>query len=181
MNKLEDLIFVGNNIDVIDSLKSYIENSNLKLKSHGVDAKQKFTKNQRACDIAWIPCNKDNIVNDVLTNFLISTNELKWKLSLSNWQCNIQYTYYHHYNHHYDWHTDVLDNSNPNLKRLITIVYCLTPKINYKGCKLEIKYNDEIFSKKLDIGDYVVFPSDLTHRVTQLITGEREVLVGWYK
>jgi predicted 2-oxoglutarate/Fe(II)-dependent dioxygenase YbiX len=45
---------------------------------------------------------------------------------------------------------------------------------------LEIKYDNEIFSKKLDEGDYVVFPSNLIHRATQLISGEREVLVGWY-
>jgi hypothetical protein len=181
MNKLTDLIFVENNINVIDSLKSYIKNSDLKFKSHHVSTKQTFTENQRSCDIAWIPCNRNNIVNEVLTYFLNSANDVKWKFNLSGWQCNIQYTHYHSYNHHYDWHNDVLDNFNPSLKRLVTIVYCLTSKTNYKGCKLEIKYNDEIFSKKLDMGDYVVFPSDLTHRATQLITGEREVLVGWYK
>jgi len=181
MNKLDDLILVGNNINVINSFQNYIENSKLKFKSHDISTKQNFTKKQRACDIAWITINDNNIIKKVLTDLLISANEIKWKLSLSDWQCNIQYTYYHQYNHHYDWHSDVIDNSNPNLKRLITIVYCLTPKTNYKGCKLEIKHNDEIFSKKLDIGDYVVFPSNLTHRATQLITGEREVLVGWYR
>jgi hypothetical protein len=180
MSDLKNLIFYGNDINQIISIKKYIDDENIKTKLFNARTKQKFIKEQRDCEIVWISKDKKNIISSFLKNLVKNINQDNWKFKLSDWQTNMQYTKYCNFGHHYDWHTDVLDNSDPNLKRLITIIYCLTPKNNYKGCKLEIKYDNEIFSKKLDEGDYVVFPSNLIHRATQLISGEREVLVGWY-
>jgi predicted 2-oxoglutarate/Fe(II)-dependent dioxygenase YbiX len=174
-------VFVGNDISNIELIKNYLTDNNTKTKAFNVLTKQRFVKDQRECQISWIPKDKSNTISSFLENLLKNANNAIWELELSDWQSNIQYTHYSNYNHHYDWHSDVLDSSNSESRRLLTIVYCLTPKTKYKGCKLEIRCDNEVFSKKLDEGDYAVFPSNLIHRATKLIFGDREVLVGWYK
>ncbi|BCU93901.1 MAG: hypothetical protein CM15mV3_1870 [Caudoviricetes sp.] len=54
-------------------------------------------------------------------------------------------------------------------------------KEDYEGGELEIKVLPEETKKyKMDIGDVIVFPSDMWHRVTPIKSGTRVSLVGWY-
>jgi predicted 2-oxoglutarate/Fe(II)-dependent dioxygenase YbiX len=184
MENLKDLIFTGNfkNPELNAAFNFEIESNNLRSFIYDASEEKNFNKKMRRCGISWIPVNKNLLIDKVLTKIVRQVNKEKnWNHNLSDWQCDIQYTYYYNQKDHYDWHSDVLKSKNPLDKRLISVVYCLSSKNDYEGALLEFKRGSEIISMKLDIGDFVVFQSHLIHRVSKLIDGERETLVGWYR
>lgn len=74
---------------------------------------------------------------------------------------------------HYNWHVD----NGPGLStRKLTVIVQLSKPENYTGCELEVSAIDYIPKEQ---GSIIVFPSYTPHRVTKLLTGERNALVVW--
>lgn len=79
----------------------------------------------------------------------------------------------------YEWHTDSNPTNSITSKRFCSTVLLLND--NYDGGELEIIDSDDtkhILEKKK--GNLFIFPSQLKHRVTKLLSGKRYSLVGWF-
>lgn len=84
---------------------------------------------------------------------------------------------------HYDWHEDNtwVPTNGSVFDRKISVVLQLTHKENYAGGRLELDRAPLPDDRFNDIGDLIIFPSFLKHRVTPLTSGVRHSLVTWYQ
>lgn len=87
---------------------------------------------------------------------------------------------------HFGWHPDhkVQAATFYQQVRKLSASLQLTDPIEYQGCELQVRTEEAsgrhiTCSKKK--GDFIVFPSWLSHRVTKLESGQRNSLVLWYK
>ena len=75
---------------------------------------------------------------------------------------------------YFDWHQDM---GSAFSWRKLSIIVQLSDESEYEGGQLEFCGNKCKAPSK--IGDLVVFPSYVSHRVTPITNGERYSLVGW--
>jgi PKHD-type hydroxylase len=80
-------------------------------------------------------------------------------------------------NDHYDWHIDVALLANRRTDLSYTIF--LSDKNEYEGGELAFKTGNQIFTVKGSSGQIVIYPSGLLHKVNQVKSGKRLVIVGW--
>jgi PKHD-type hydroxylase len=80
-------------------------------------------------------------------------------------------------NDHYDWHIDVALLGNKRTDLSYTIF--LSDKDEYEGGELVFKIGNQIFTVKGASGQIVIYPSGLLHKVNQIKSGKRLVLIGW--
>jgi PKHD-type hydroxylase len=80
-------------------------------------------------------------------------------------------------NDHYDWHIDVALLGNKRTDLSYTVF--LSDKDEYEGGELAFKIGNQIFTVKGASGQIVIYPSGLLHKVNQIKSGNRLVLVGW--
>lgn len=69
------------------------------------------------------------------------------------------------------------DAGGVHARRKLTYVVQLSPGTDYQGGDLVFGERGKVAPR--DQGTLVVFPSTLTHVVTPVISGERQVVVGW--
>jgi PKHD-type hydroxylase len=74
---------------------------------------------------------------------------------------------------HYDWH---MDCGSGIADRKITVIVQLSHPGQYKGCEVEVMFQGVL---EKDRGSVFAFPSYMLHRVTPLISGQRDCLVMW--
>ena len=136
----------------------------------------------RKCHISWMETEDCNFVENGLRYIIESANDMIWKKSLLNkWQTRIQFTKYIGRGEHYSWHKDTGLVKPPDIERKLSIVYCLSNKTDYVGGEFQIKTSKgQTYTTKFDYGDFIVFPSELVHRVKPLKSGTRITMVGWY-
>ena len=83
----------------------------------------------------------------------------------------------------YDWHSDLDWFSNrPFSERKLTLVMQLTDPLKYEGGSLEFekyKWSPEELIKRKERGSIIIFPSFVSHRVTEVTKGVRRSLVVW--
>lgn len=94
-----------------------------------------------------------------------------------------QYTIYSDVNDHYDWHQDYYkDDDEKDFIRTLSMSICLSADDYYRGAEFFIKDGSErnlrVF--KMGLGDFILFPSTVEHKVNALREGERHSLVAWY-
>ena len=77
---------------------------------------------------------------------------------------------------HYDWHLDVGKSST---WRKLSVSVQLTPPDQYTGGDLELHYGRVPTRVSRGLGDVVIFPSFLLHRITPVLSGQRQSLVLW--
>ena len=88
----------------------------------------------------------------------------------------IQYTEYDEtYEGHYDWHSDIGEDNTSFRKLSVSIQL----SDEYEGGELEFFLDREIVTVPKRIGDVIVFPSFITHRVQPVTKGIRKCLVIW--
>lgn len=83
----------------------------------------------------------------------------------------------------YDWHEDNtwVPQNGKVFDRKISVVLQLSPKENYKGGRLELERDNLKEDQFNNVGDLIIFPSFLRHRVTPVTEGVRYSLVTWYQ
>jgi hypothetical protein len=136
----------------------------------------------RKCKTKGISISQVNFIEQGLRKAIIYINDMKWKMDLKHeWESSIQYTRYIGKGDFYGWHKDNSESTSSIGDRRLSIVYCLSYEKDYTGAEFEIKEsNGNIYRRKFDYGDFIVFPSDKLHRVNPLKSGNRTTLVGWY-
>ncbi len=72
-------------------------------------------------------------------------------------------------------------NSENNMIRKLTIVMGLSSAKDYGGGEFQIIFpTKKVKTLKFNVGDVIMFPSTIPHRVRPVKWGRRISLVGWY-
>jgi PKHD-type hydroxylase len=180
MSKNPDVFEIKSGIDsriasiIIEETQKYSKENGATNKPGSVDI------SKRDSEILWIP--ESGWVGGMMSHFVNLANTFSFGYDIQYWGTRIQYTEYNHEGAHYGWHIDTTKSSyrNDHIRKL-SISLCLSSKDDYDGGELEIKaLPEEVKKYKMDMGDVVVFPSDMEHRVLPIKSGKRISLVGWY-
>jgi predicted 2-oxoglutarate/Fe(II)-dependent dioxygenase YbiX/glycosyltransferase involved in cell wall biosynthesis len=157
-------------VSLVDEIRKQYDNCNL---INGTIGTQGEVNSSRRAKIYWIP--KTDKISLILLNAILEENALRYGFNLSGTAENIQYTVYTSEEEgHYDWHIDAMKSH----KRKLSAVLQLSDPSEYEGGELQIQ-NGEIYTVNKSKGTCVVFPSWMTHRVTQVTKGIRRTLVIW--
>jgi len=135
----------------------------------------------RECKNFWIP--NTHWVSGMMFHFVNVANQINYNFDLQMWCGDIQYTIYDGPGTHYDWHTDFSPDFNKDFVRKLSISLMLSSSEDYEGGELELdmgKGTNKNAKFKLDVGDLVVFPSNMWHKVNPITSGKRVCLVGWF-
>jgi PKHD-type hydroxylase len=124
------------------------------------------------------PTSTHNWIYRRLTDRIMSLNEQFFKFDLWGFSEPLQYTEYTSPGGKYGSH---VDSSYGGVIRKLSIVVQLTDPETYTGGEFELLPSGEQFPKKLNNmqGSLLAFPSYTLHRVTPMVTGIRNSLVGW--
>ena len=123
----------------------------------------------------WIAGMMAHYINEANRNF--------FNFDLEGWADSIQYTEYKGKNTHYAWHYDSSDAAfvSGGVRKL-SISLLLSDPEDYEGGELQLLHPGEkrMVTFKPNLGQAIIFPSYLQHRVRPLKSGNRFSLVGWY-
>lgn len=143
-------------------------------------ADEELLNKVRKSKVAWI--SPESWISGMMSHFIHVANRKLFKYDLVDWANPIQYTIYDEYKSHYKWHTDLANGLEEGLIRKLSISLCLSSNLDYEGGEFEILPNvsEKPHKHKMDVGDAIIFSSDMLHRVKPLTSGVRISLVGWY-
>ena len=132
----------------------------------------------RKSKVKWIHhSDQSNWLYEKIVNMVQEANNALWKFDLRSIIDSIQYTEYEEDGGHYDWHMDIGPKSINHRK--ISVVVQLSEAESYEGGEL-VLWNSNVPSViEKGIGNVIVFPSFLMHKVTPMVKGNRKSLVLW--
>jgi PKHD-type hydroxylase len=79
---------------------------------------------------------------------------------------------------HFDWHSDIGAGALAARRKLTVVVQLSDPR-DYEGGLLELRPNSAVIAAPRGLGQAVVFPSFVLHRVTPVTAGVRWSLTLW--
>ena len=137
----------------------------------------------RKSKIIWLPLNDETkFIYEKVTSLMITANNEMWNFNITNLVDKVQISEYtdekvddHH--GHYDWHMDFGGTSST---RKVSLSIQLTDENSYEGGDLEFMINRSIIKAPREKGTAILFPSYITHRVTDVTKGKRNSLVFWF-
>ena len=151
-------------------------------------------KETRSNNIGWLSVSRDKSLGwlfNKIASVIYKSNKDVYNFHIIGLTEDIQFTEYCEIDDHYKWHTDC---GGSNVRKISASIQLSDPK-DYEGCELEFAHYPHIdeTKKETDIsklqkeqsniakqqGSIIIFPSYLTHRVTQLKSGKRYSLVVW--
>ena len=171
------------NLKKIKQINNFIENNFDKSEPFDLVAKnsdQKLKANKQTNLIAYYKIGK---YFDFLFEHIYSSIQENFGGIYYNYN-KLDYCHFHKYNYKnkdsYDWHIDKAEIEKPHDYKF-TIVVNLSDK-KYKGGELQFK-NPEIYSVENfnKFGSVIMFKSNISHRVTPVIFGERKTIVFFLK
>ena len=135
----------------------------------------------RNSKIKWLLNEPD--IEDVLLRGINKLNGSCFNVDITQAIDQIQFTEYSaEYQGKYDWHHDVDWQNGKNYDRKLSIVVQLSDGDDYEGCNFEFaEVSSPLADQFRKKGSVLVFPSYLTHRVTQITGGTRRSLVAWVR
>lgn len=170
---------------LVDKIINNIEKCN---PEENIEETELDNKRIRDCKISWIPYDENNIFVSEIFNII--WNSCTYLNVLCNWNFDItflesiQYTKYQSKDF-YDWHIDVMKTDESTTRKL-SVVILLDDNFEGGDFQLETKipFPDNINEKRyetipLQKGSFLIFHSDIPHRVTPVTSGTRETLVAW--
>jgi PKHD-type hydroxylase len=138
----------------------------------------------RKTQVRWI--NDDGvrtdggIIHDRIRQICYQANQ-HFKLKLT-YLPPLQFTEYIEPGHHYAHHHDVEFNDQRDRHRKLSIIVQLSDPADYDGAEFSFKFGEqppkEAMMKR---GTVLTFISYHEHMVSEIITGERRSLVGWFE
>lgn len=132
----------------------------------------------RKSKIKWIHHNiESHWLYEKLIKMAEEANDALWKFDLRGVVDSIQYTEYEEDGGHYDWHVDIGPATINHRK--ISMVVQLSQADDYEGGELML-WNGQIPTvAPKGIGNIMVFPAFMLHKVTPMTKGKRKSLVFW--
>ena len=132
----------------------------------------------RKSRVGWIPLDQNFLwLHAKLGEMVNIANKELWGFDISGMDEQIQYAEYPENGGHYDWHMDT--GPDKFSRRKISITVQLSDPSEYEGGDLQIKINAGQSDTPKGLGNVVIFPSYLLHRVTPVTKGLRRSLVLW--
>lgn len=125
----------------------------------------------------------DNWIAGMMGHYINEANRNFFNFDLAGWSDSIQYTEYRGKGTHYAWHCDSTDSKFTNIGvRKLSISLMLSAPEDYEGGEFQLMFDNgqQMQSFKPALGQAIIFPSYLKHRVRPLKSGKRISLVGWY-
>lgn len=138
--------------------------------------------NYRKSKIMWLPLNDETkFIYDKLIYLLKDSNEKLWNFNITSLVDNVQITEYNDNSNdeqpgHYDWHMDFGIGAST---RKLSVSIQLTDDNEYEGGDLEFMIHRSIIKAPREKGTVIIFPSYITHRVTDVKKGTRKSMVFW--
>lgn len=146
------------------------------------------TKKIRSSGVRWMPCQDPfQWVYDRIDACVETINARWFQFDLFGYE-TIQFTEYRGKTRQkYNWHTDTMFDPNCSdrqawmkTSRKLSVSISLTQQeLDFEGGDFQMNNFESPTTINLDLGDAVVFPSFLTHRVTPVTLGKRISLVVW--
>ncbi len=123
----------------------------------------------------------DNISNnnwlyDKLAGLAIQCNNERYWFDLLGFHQELQLTRYSE-GDFFDWHLDF--GAGEISARKLSITMQLSDADSYEGGDLQFMINNKTVTAPREKGTIIIFPSFVMHRVTPVIKGTRESIVGW--
>ena len=170
---------------IYDSIHKEVDNSDLDIGLIGNEKtpdKNDLYLDTRQSEIYWLQ--KSKKAQACAHQLVIEVNKQYFDLELEKQlPPDNQYTVYRSLDDHYDWHQDHYDDEpSDDFTRVLSLSICLSPTDFYQGAEFFIKDGSErnVRVFKMRYGEFIIFPSDVEHKVNALREGERESLVIWY-
>lgn len=157
---------VEGNISFTDNTKSLLEIWN--------NSGEKDTS-ERISEICWVT--NDDLYKTLIPIIEHANQFCNWNFDVNKVE-DLQYTRYG-VDGHYNWHFDECNwphMNRPDSVRKLSFTLLLNDE--FEGGEFQMKLPDEK-TIQLKKGDIVIFHSDILHRVSPVISGTRESLVGW--
>ena len=159
-----------------------IKNIDWNKKSYGkINSKNGYIVNQekRITDVVWQ--DKSSPIGCIVNTYVnMANSQAGWNLNLTEFG-DIQIGKYDgEKKGFYDWHAD--DGMRPNkngLVRKLSISILLSDSSSFEGGNFEFK--DFETQPELKQGSILVFPSQIEHRLTPVVSGVRCSAVTWVK
>tara|TARA_X000001036_G_scaffold139699_1_gene132474 strand:+ start:70 stop:654 length:585 start_codon:yes stop_codon:yes gene_type:complete len=169
--------------ELISSMVKYVGEKSYK--SSAVDESFRGDHNAvRSSQTSWLDW--DEWIPGIIHNMMITANKEYFNYDLTHFATQIQATVYTgESKDHYTWHTDggkgVMKSENDViLERKLSCSLLLSGPEEYTGGELQFHYNKNFFySTRPSIGQAIIFPSWVPHRVRPVKTGKRISLVAW--
>mgnify|MGYP003655217057 CR=1 FL=1 len=131
----------------------------------------------RNSEVGWIPYDKASAwIYDRMWESAVNTNK-QWNFDIRGFGEAIQYTNYDATEGEEQYYTMHRDNGIPNNHRKLSFTVQLTSSDEYEGGDFELEEAGILPYK--DIGDCIMFPSFLKHRILPVTSGCRKSLVVW--
>lgn len=169
------------NETLCDRVIEYCKDFPLTEPNIGFGDKSKPDKSYRNSKIRWIdPSN--SIISPIIIYLVLQANKNAFNYELFLDIKELQFSEYHEdYQSHYDWHYDTDWNNPENFDRKLSVVIQLSKPESYVGgdflFESGIPQPDHDILKKQ--GTVIIFPSFLSHKVTNVTFGNRYSLVTW--
>jgi PKHD-type hydroxylase len=129
----------------------------------------------RVCKTSWIEeIAETQFIFDRIRELVASANEL-YQLDAAGFGEPLHYLWYEA-GGHFEWHTDL--GSGPMSTRKISLSIQLSEAGSYSGGDFEFCPHG-VISEFRGIGNALVFPSYMAHRVHPVTEGHRHALVAW--
>ena len=143
-------------------------------KVHSNNNKSKQTNSVRSVDVYPVPMKGDFIhLYQMIYDAIKEANEKHFRFDIAGIFDNLQLLHYKK-GDHYDWHTNIGDGIYSNRKISATILL----SDNCDGGDLVLKQGADR-PIHMEVGDMVLFPSYVLHKVKPITKGERWSLVTW--
>jgi PKHD-type hydroxylase len=142
---------------------------------------QTFNKdsNARSSKVRWV--HGETGLKDFLLSIVHQANATALNVSIQPEMQEMQFgEYSHEYQGKYDWHHDINWENPKHFDRKLSVVVQLSDPESYKGGDFEFA-EVETPSEFKKQGSVLIFPSYLTHRVTEVTEGTRYSLVSWVR
>jgi PKHD-type hydroxylase len=167
----ETIIKIGNSLNI---LQAGVIKKNEKDKK----ISNKISSSIRKSNISWIfPDENTEWIFRKITDVVTSANDQFFKFNIHGLNEGFQFTHYKAPGGHYDQH---IDKFYGGMIRRLSFTILLNNKEDFKGGEFEIyEGKDGRIVKEQEIGNMLIFPSYVMHRVSPVTKGERYSLVGW--
>lgn len=138
-------------------------------------------KDHRRSKVRWV--RNEHGLTDFLLRYVNLANATALNADIQQEMDEMQFGEYDaSYGGKYDWHHDVNWENSKNFDRKLSVVVQLSDPDTYRGGQFQFAEVEspkpEDWSKQ---GSILVFPSYLTHRVTEVTEGTRYSLVSWVR
>jgi hypothetical protein len=132
----------------------------------------------RITDVTWAKTGTK--IFDTLFHYIQSANKEVWNYDISGME-SVQMGRYRK-GGHYEWHSDADDPCPENYQRKLSCSFQLSDEDSYEGGDLVFKKanQEEIIAPRKQ-GSIIVFPSNITHKVTPVTAGVRFSAVAWMR